>query len=266
MEALTRRHFRERIRHLLGKRTARDNDASAPLGDAASTHPHPTNALLNEHIDSALRLLNAECDLGFVDNIEISVEATTEDGAQRVSLRGAQASLYDAYPGNSGDIHSVKRAYLEIDSTLYPLRAADRAEYGRSRRQWETESAGVPRLYWIEGSDLYLLPGTDTDATLHLTAGTGIIGFTTDDDTLLQLPNDFHVVPIDLAAYLVAQSEPANVEMQTLTGMLRLKLWGDGREDLGGIGRIHRYKRTQAGELQASLYVRTGRVPIGRRG
>ena len=266
MEALTRKHFRERIRHNLGKRTLRDNDPNAELGEPAATHPHPTNVFLNEKIDEALRFLNSECDLGFVDDVEVSVSASTADGAQRILLHNVAPTLYSTEVGDAGDIHTVKRAYLEVGDTLYPLIPVDREEYDRSRRQWEIEDAGTPRYLWREGNALYLLPGTNTAGTLHITAGTGIIGFRTDADTLLQLPNDFHSVAVDAATWHTAMSEPNNVEMQTQAGLYRLKVWGDGRGDIGGIGRIRRWKRGQTGEMQAGLYVRTGRVPVGRRG
>lgn len=256
---LTRRVMRERIRHNLNKRTAFDESVLNEIGDAASTHPWPSNDFLNEQIDEAVRALNRRCNLGVVDDVEIEVESTTTDGPQRILLRGVQPSLYDAIAGQGGDIHTVRRAYIEISGTLHPLTPLDRAEYDRSGRQWETEDAGTPRYYWLEGSALYLLPGTDTDATLHLIAGTGIIGFKTDDDTLLQLPNDYHSVVVALASKMTAESQMQDTEMESYAGLYR-------NRSEEGIQDIVRWKRGQTAELQASLYIQTGRVTVGRRG
>lgn len=267
MEALTRRDIRERVRHNLNKRTAKDENSSAVVGDPASTHPWPSNAFLNEKIDDALRLLNAECNIGHVQDIEVSVESTTDDGPQRVRLRGVVTTNDDGHGTDFGSVNTIKRAYLTVSGTNYPLTPLDREEYDRAGRRWEEEDAGTPRYYWIEGSDLYLLPGTDTDATLHLMAGTGIIGFASDADTILQLPNDFHPVAVDLATELVAESQQEDAEMASYASLYRAKVWGVANSpDTGGIGRIKRWKRGQTAELQSSLFVRTGRVSVGRRG
>ena len=252
MEALTRRHFRERVRHNLNKRTLRDSNPQAVLGEPAPTHPWPSNAFLNEKIDDAIAKLNAECDLGFSMNEEIEVAAASEDGEQRVEL--------------SGSVNIVKRAYWEVSGTFYPLTQVDREEFDRTRRQRETADAGTPRYLWREGNDLFLYPGTDTAGTLHFSAGTGIIGFTTDNDTLLQLPNDYHIIAVDLVTELVAETQQQDTEMASYAALYHAKVWGDGRQDIGGIGRIRRWKRGQTAETQAHLFVRTGRVAMGRRG
>lgn len=268
MEALTRRDIRERVRHNLSKRTARDEDAANPIGDAASTHPWPSNAFLNEKIDEALRLLNSECDLGHVQDIEVSVSDTSSDGPQRVRLRSVTAETPDGKRTDFGDVHTVKRAYWENSSgSLSPLTALDRAEHDRSGRAWEVTDAGTPRYYWLEGGDLYLLPGTSTDGSIHLMVGVGIPGFYIDSDTILVLPNDLHSVAVDLATELVAESQQEDVEMASYASLYRAKVWGvPGSADRGGIGRIKRWKRGQTAMLQASLHVTTGRYPTGRRG
>lgn len=267
MDSLTRAEMRERVRHNLSKRTARDENANNNVGDPASTHPHPSNSFLNEKIDEALRTINAECRLGHVQDIEVSVAATTSDGAQRVKLRTVTGETPEGLRTGFGDINVVKRAYLEVGTSLYPLTPIDREEYDRSRRRWEEEDAGTPRHYWLEGTDLYLLPGTDSAATLHLMVGTGVIGFSGDADTLLQLPNDYHPVIVDLATQLVAESQQLDTEMASFAALYHAKVWGAGNsQDRGGIERIRQWKRGQTAELQASLHVRTGRYSVGRRG
>jgi hypothetical protein len=268
MEAITRAELRERVRHSLNKRTARDASASGVLGDPAGTHPWPSNSFLNEKSDEALRLLNSECNLGHVQDIEVSVAATTEDGVQRVKLRTLTAETPDGQRLDFGDVHTVKRAYWEDSGgNLTPLTPLDREEYDRTRRQWETEDATTPRFYWQEGYDFYLLSGTDTTGTLHIMAGTGIFGWYTDTDTIWQLPNDYHSVAVDLTTQLVAESQQEDAEMMRYAVLYRARVWGvAGTADVGGIGRIKRWKRGQSAELQSSLYIRTGRVSVGRRG
>lgn len=217
MSALTRAEARDVVRHQLTKLTSRDEfrvfgTGEDKAGEPASTHPEPSNDLLNEQGNLAVQYLNRKCKLGHIQDVEIVVAAVTADGPYAIPLLTAGVGSNRL---TLGDITHIKR--VTWDDGISPvLRLTP-----RNREAWDSEgwsnytdtAPGLTRSLWIEGYTLYLWPAPDAGGTVHIMAGTGILTYLSDADRLEDLPTDYHKVLYDLWTAMVAGTFQNDVEM-----------------------------------------------------
>lgn len=235
-------------------------------GDPSSTHPTPTNIQINSQIDMALSFINRRCELGEAFDVEVEVEAQTTDGPLAIPLRtvGSGAGL------SPGMINTIERVYWEESGTTRRLLPRSRQDFDTGYwTQWQEQSPSTVGddyggWFWIEGYTLYLLPAPSSAGTLHLLAGTGI-AFAGEAASLECLPNDFHDIVWNCAAWFVARNQPINVEMQTLAAQYQMAVVGrDGKS--GGIGEILEWKRGISAQEPETAGIQPARAYARRRG
>jgi hypothetical protein len=236
MPALTRAEARDVIRRDKLKKLTSVEEweifgmGNNRVGDPASSHPTPTNVQLNSQLRLAVGWVNRKCRLGHLQDVEVSVAAQTEDGPLAIDLRVAGVNTQNLAPG---DITQIKWAYFdEGDGTTYRVLPRGRETFDiEGGLQFQQRPVSRSRWFWIEGYTLYLLPGPDTAGTLHLVAGTGILTFRDDADSLANLPTEYHDVVWDTAAWMIARNEPNDVEMLAVAQILQ-PLVMDGIKDI----------------------------------
>jgi hypothetical protein len=267
MPALTRREARDVLRRdKLSLLTSvqeyeRFGTGDNVVGDPASSHPDPDNAQINSQLDLAADFLNRKCRIGHVQDVEIEVAAQTADGPLAISLRNVGVGQGGLTPG---DINQVKRVYFEeSDGTTYRILPRGREEFDQGTAfdhefaiEFMSRSVGRTRWFWIEGYTLYLLPAPDTAVTLHLIAGTGLL-FVADAASLESLPNDYHDVLWNCAAWFLARNLPGDTEMLALA-----QQYGQMTQD--GIGDILQWKRDVSTQQEDTLTPMTDRRTLRR--
>ena len=279
MNLYTRAEARDLIRHFLNKRTSVDENGETVgvVGNPASSHPWPSNTQLNEQMAEAIKHVNRKCSLGHVQDLSVSLAATTANGPQPLSLMTLQA-----IEGlGVGNLNTVKRVWWDDGTQTRRLWPLNRPEFDRAesvhawgdeeffRRgtasaplsEWQSASPGVPEWFWLEGPNLYLYPGAASAGTLHLMCGTGgaALGFRCDADTIGVLPDDYHSAVWNLAAAYLAMTQVDDAEMlQVKTD--RFALAQDNLND------ILDWKRERNKGAQRTLAVRSNRPqPVYRR-
>lgn len=201
-QARTRAQMRDDIRRNLNKEVAKDRNPSAADGDPSTVDPAPTNAQLDKALREAISFISVETGFSEANPVEVEVAAQTADGAYAINLRSL-----------SVPVNEVRRVSWDNGSTRERLKPLQRDELDNTRRQWENDTVGVPQWFWIEGYKLYLLPSPSSAGTLSIIAGTGIIGFETDNDVIEQLPNDYHPTASDCATWFYADTQQNDSEM-----------------------------------------------------
>ena len=78
MRLMTRAQYRDAIRRDMGLLVA--SDKGGPVGDPASTHPRPTNDVLNQKLSDAVEMFNLEG--GFSVAVNIPGDRGRADGGR----------------------------------------------------------------------------------------------------------------------------------------------------------------------------------------
>jgi|GEM_PF-2908481 len=245
-QALTRARMRDAIRRNLNKEIAKDRIPSAPDGEPSSVDPLPSNALINLKLDEAISFIVRKTGFTESNPVTVSIAAQTANGAFVVNLARLSVS-----------VNEIRRVSWFDGSTYQRLRPVSRDEYSKNYGDWENDSVGTPSQFWIDGYKLYLLASPQSAGSLSIIAGTGVIGFETDNDVIEQLPQDYHSIVLDCATWLIADTQQNDSEMAGYVRAFQSKTFD-------GIADIIKFKRQVNRELQATFPARRRRVYRGR--
>ena len=211
MRLMTRAQYRDAIRRDMGLPVA--SDKGGPVGDPASTHPRPTNDVLNQKLSDAVEMFNLEGGFSVAVNIPVTVAAQTADGPYAVALwtLGAASDM------QQGAVYEVRRvAWDDGSGNRLRLQPLSRDSMDRNRREWENTPPATPTGFWIEGNQLYVSPAPAAAGTLYLYAGTGVMDFDSDSDILESFPAALQTGIEYLTVALVASSMPTDPEMDVI--------------------------------------------------
>lgn len=209
--ALTKAQMRDNIRHNLNKLTSMDEDpVTGIVGNPATTHPWPSNGLINSCLLKALAEVNRRAGFNEIQNVNLPVPIGTST-PQTFDIRTIGLTQGLA----AGQINEIRSVWW-IDSVastprrVYPVA---RDEMDRDSINYMAWSPSTPRRFSMDGYTLSLYPASSLGGTLMLIVGNGIVGFVTDTDTIETLPMDYHPVIEYVATRLVALTQSTDVEM-----------------------------------------------------
>lgn len=243
---ITRPNMRDSIRRKKGLTPPIDTLDGANIGDEPAGESWPGNVLLNQAIADSIREINRRTGFHSLTTLSIPVPAVTADGPQFFSLSGHVW-------GTQNTINSIKRVVWNDGSgNLIRLRPND---YRKMDRQWENidrQQPCVPRYFFLEGYQLAIFPASSVVGTLQIWAGTGLINFCNDLDTLDELPIDYQEVIEDLAVVKLCQMKPSQPDSQA-----QLQIYGASSER--GIDDIIKWLNRANEALQPSLIYRSNR-------
>lgn len=245
-QARTRAQMRDDIRRNLNKEVAKDRDPSAPFGDPSTVDPVPTNEQLNKALKEAISFISRKTGFSEVNPVTLDIAAQTSTGQYAVSLRALDISL-----------NEVRRVSWYNGSTYSRLTPVQRDERDRWHSDYENNPAGTPSRFWIEGYTLYLDAAPSQAGTLSIIAGTGIVGFETDNDIIEQLPNDYHPIVTDCATWQYADTQQNDAEMAGYARTFSVKT-------MDGIKDIMKYRQKVNKQFQGTFGARRSRVYHGR--
>lgn len=212
MRVMSLCEYRDAIRRDMGLPVASDKPGGK-VGDPASTHPRPTNKLINQKLNNAVEQFNLEGGFSVANNVAVPVAAQTADGPYAFSLWtiGASAGL------PQGAAYEVRRVRWDDGSgNRTPVYPASPEALERAHREVDNTPPGVPTLFWIEGNLFYVSPSPASAGTLYLKVGTGVLDFEDDNDILESFPASVQPGIEFLAVVLIAQSQPTDPEMQVI--------------------------------------------------
>jgi len=202
---ITRPNLRDAIRRKLGVTPPIDVIPGAIAGEEPLGEVWPGNALVNQGIADALRLMNRHCGWHSLTNVSIPVIASAASviGPQFFSLAGHVGSP------TQNTIYDVRRVVWD-DGTGSPFRLTPKSFYDLDRQAvaFDQVGAGTPQYFFVEGYQLAVYPAPTVNGSLLLYAGTGLIGFCSDIDTLDELPVDYQAVIEDIAVVLLRLMRP----------------------------------------------------------
>lgn len=225
--------------------------SGAKEGDAPAQQPYPSNIAVNEAMNEGIAYVNRK--VGFTANSRVSVPitATTVNGEQMMDINSFLAPAFNTneirrltFTDSSGIPHPVyPKHYYELDRSYYPI---------------ESTPPSVPRWWYVEGYNLFLVPGTSTTGTLNMKIGTSIDGMESDAEIILYLPVDFHVTIQDYAVLELSgrqtQDEEANGRVQFY-----------GAKVAGGLPDIEAWKWRLALQYQPTIAYGSNRRGSGLR-
>lgn len=211
---LTRAQMRDAIRRDLQILPPFDQGTGIE-GEQPSYARFPSNAVINQKLNEALAYLSAKVGYSVNTDYEIEVDVTTENGAQGFSLSDPRDGMGIA------TVDDVRQVLWDDGTTTYLLQPRNYHEMDRAGWQWQNESPGVPRWYWIEGYTLYILPGSGTAGTLRCIIGDGMTTYTNDASTIQGLPVTYHTGVQYIADMLIAASQPQDAEMRNFYAMYK---------------------------------------------
>jgi hypothetical protein len=211
MRVMTLAEYRDAIRRDMGLPVA--SDKGGKVGDPASTHPRPTNALINQKLNDAVEKFNLEGGFAVANNVAVPVTAQTVNGPYSFSLwtLGASAGM------KQGATYEVRRVRWDDGSgNRTRVDPASWEAIDRARREVDNMPPALPTCFWIEGNLLYISPAPASAGTLYLKVGTGVLDFDSDGDILESFPASVQPGIEFLAVALVALSQPSDPEMQVI--------------------------------------------------
>lgn len=245
-QAQTRAQMRDSIRRNLNKETAKMRDPAAPFGDPSSVDPFPDNDLINRKITEAIAFISRKTGFSEVNPVTHDIAAQTADGLYAVNLRTLDVP-----------VNEIRRVSWYDGSTYQRLTPYQRDERDHWGGTFENNSAGTPNSYMIDAYTLYLNVAPSAAGTLSIIAGTGIVGFETDNDIIEQLPNDYHSVVSDAATWFVADTQQNDAEMAGYSQTFMAKT-------MDGIKDIRKWQGRISGQFQGTFAPRV-RHSRGRR-
>lgn len=246
-QALTRAMMRDTIRRNLNKETLRMREPNGAYGEPSSVDPFPDNDLINRKMTEAISFISRKSGFSEVNPVTLAIAAQTATGQYAVNLRSLSVPVND-----------VRRVSWNNGSEYQRLTPKQRDEQDHWGGTFENNAAGTPSSYMIEAYTLYLDAAPSAAGTLSIIAGTGIIGFETDNDIIEQLPNDFHGVVSDAATYFIADTQQNDSEMAGYAKTFQMKT-------MDGIRDIVKWRQRISGQFQATFGARRSRSYSGRR-
>lgn len=230
---ITRPNFRDAIRRKLGLTPPIDNLLGiAAAGEDPPGESYPSNSVVNQAIADAIRYINRETNFHTSVALTVNVPVTASNGVQFIALQGIGAGPYQNL------INTVQRAifYSNTGNVAYRLLPTTFNALDRDFVQYDNYTPStIPRQFFIEGYQLGILPGASMGGTLQLYAGTGLLGFCSDTDTLDEIPIDYQAVIEDVAVALISMYTPTedgakdHVQMFTQLGIVQgikqIKRW-----------------------------------------
>ncbi len=223
MPERTRRWYRDFLRLRLGIKTPRERwteavsfgwdheDLPPPYGAQPTWAMEPSNYLLDSAIATACGTVIRECRvqnaLRFTD---VNIPAQTAFGPFILRL--------DALPGFSpGGVVTLRRSMWTTDvtaGTWYPVYPVNLSQQDTYQSNYMNDGPGTPFQIAIEGNLVYVLPGPDTDGTLRLTVGSGVLAPLTDEEGYDGIPEAYddainYIALVELAAMMPGDNEMA---------------------------------------------------------
>lgn len=207
---LNRAEARDYIRRKLQITPPVDYGTGA-VGEQPTYFPDPSNAAINQALDDALSEYVVRVGYQVAPAVAFSIAAQTANGAYLFAINGLPGQPY------AQGFHEIRRmSWTPTGGVNQTLRAVDRHFLDSKRMEWQNDVPGQPLRYWIEGGNVYVHPAPSTAGTLTIMAGMGVAGYMTDDDTIENLPADYHKGVYATAIRILAEMRPQNVEMQAI--------------------------------------------------
>lgn len=204
----TRPYYRDAIRRKMGFTPPADNKPNGIIGDNPAGESWPTNIMINQAISDAIRKINSTVQFFVQTSMEITVPVQSTNGYQWVPLIGVGGQSMQ------NSMNAILRAIwvdsIGNDTVLMPkdFRFFDR-QYTSGIDNY---SPSVPRWFITQGYQIGLLPASSTGGTLTLWGNTSLPDFSSDIDTLPQLPIDYAACIEDLAVVYCNQTNTSRPE------------------------------------------------------
>lgn len=229
----TRANMRDAIRRKLGLTPPIDQlPGIAAAGEEPAGESYPSNSVLNQAIADAIRYINRETGFHTSVALTVNVPVTASNGVQFLPMQGIGAGPYQNL------INTVQRAifYSNTGTVAYRLLPVTFNALDRDMVQYDNYvSTPIPQQFFIEGYQIGILPGASMGGTLQLYAGTGLLGFCSDTDTLDEIPIDYQAVIEDVAVALVSMYSPTDdgakdhtqmfTQLGIVQGIKQIKRW-----------------------------------------
>ncbi len=245
MALLTRAEFRDQIRRYIGIVPPVDVPLVGALpGEQPTNYPTPTNMQINQCLVDAIANINRECQY-HVNTFRVPVAA-----ADNASYGPFQLSMEDFVPNTSatalvnprGLINDIQRL-LWTPSGGVPviIQPITRDQLDRNFvSQYYATPPSQPNLYYVEGYSVFITPAQSEAGTYTFTCGTGLVGLSSDGDTLDQCPDQFQDIFVYEAIRLLAMTQTLDLEAQeryVMYGQMAdrgKKSWKEWRHNLSG--------------------------------
>jgi len=191
-----------------------------PAGKLPGWQPDPSNYKLKSWIQSACDRINRECSVDDVQaNVDLPLQAVQSAGPYYIDL-----SSIPGFPDR--ELITAKRFFWSTDPTdneaaWNRLKPVHLDQLDALNDQYMNEGPGTPTRAAVEGYQLALLPGPDSDGTLRLKVGAQLLAPEDNSDGFTPLPSAY-----DSAILYVALVEGAKSLTQDNEMAERAKAYG----------------------------------------